>query len=475
MKRSAIFFIILLLLNSVRLPAQEKTDFEQYFRLLEKALQLKQEDFDKIWPGYNLNNVPIGLYSSDEAYLINHPEPGEIFTGSGKKLLNYEIFYSPEKPQNFYANTSIKFSNHLTSIFSVSGERTPQRFYDLLFHEVFHTFQKSNAFLKGRYGNIMVQPFFPLDNLEYYSLAYLEQLLLKDALEIYNKEKSKEKIQAYYEVLSRRSAVTEQQFSDYEYGEQINEGTATYAGYKGAALMDYDLYAKEQLNELLEMKITEPTGFRRRCYATGCALSELLDRFYADWKNNLTEGFNLPDILKIKVPKADNINLENVYKKYSLPEIKKEFKKLLKEQADIRIKQKEYILKPGYVEIAFPDENFLDMNQFRFDPMNISLIEEDLLYHKRMLILGKKDRFEFRAMGHPVLNKINPGNLFTISRVYVTIPEDAKIQLNGTVTEKLLENAEISELNVTSKTLNFSLKNAELKKENKRFLILMKN
>lgn len=475
MKRPAILFIMLLLLNTVGTPAQEKTDFGQYFKLLQKALELKQKDFDKIWPGYNLNDIPIGLFNSNEAYLINHPDPGELFSKSGKKLLNYEIFHSQGKPQNFYANTSTTHNNHLTSIFYISKELSPQGFYNLLFHEVFHTFQKSNVFLKGRYGNIMVQPFFPLDDIEYYSLAYLEQMLLKDALAVNNKEKAIGKIQTYYEVLNRRSTCTEQQFSDYEYGEQINEGTATYAGYKGAALMDFDSYGKEQLNKLLETKITEPTGFRNRCYATGCTLCELLDRFYPDWKNNLTEGFNLTEILKVKIPAGDNSNLEKVYKEYNFPEIKKEFKKLLKEQADIRIKQKEYILKPGYVEIVFPDENFLDMNKFRFDPMNISLIEEGLLYHKRMLILGKSDRFEFTAMGHPVLNKIKPGNLFGISRVYVTLPKDAKLILNLEQTDSLSENKKIDELKVTSGTLNFSLKNAELKKENNKFMIIMKN
>ncbi|MBS3819403.1 hypothetical protein KGY73_07865 [bacterium] len=464
-------FIVLFCLNTC---TQSQSALTPYLQLLEEALTFGQSEFDKVWPEYNLGDFPIGLYNEKEAFLFNHPSPGGIFQKTDQKIGNYVLYHSDEKPDEFLANTSIDYNGRRTSIFMVGKDMTEEKFYNLLFHEVFHSFQKTQEKFDKRYGNVMLQPFFPLSDLEFYALSYMEQMILKDAYLSDNERNTREKLQQYYVVSDKRKSMLDKKFREYEWNVQINEGTATYAGNKGLELMGFPEESKQNLFELINDKIDTPTGFRRRCYSVGRIFAELLDRFSPDWKNKLQPGFTLPCVLRSVVKPLYEVKLGDVLQEYQYEKIKEEFKVLLEQQAEERKKQKQEILKPGYVEIEFPDQNFLDMSSTRFDPMNISLIEKQLLCHKSILILEKKDRFYFRLNWKPVLTEIAPGNLFLISKIYFTIPEDAQMTLDGKSVNKLPEKSEVNELILKSDSIHMEAYEGKIRKENSHYIVELK-
>jgi len=473
MKHFKILILFLAFLVSFSALAQEKKDFKPYFKLAEEALSLKESKYNKIWPGYNLNDFPIGLYNENEAYLINHSSPGDIFKKTGKKIYNYELFHSPQKPKNFFGNTSTEHNGYWTSIFMISNDMTDESFYNLLFHEVFHSFQRKNEIFKRRYGNVLLQPFFPVDDLEFYSLSFLEQKILKDAYLSDDQKLARKKIRQYFAISDKRNSMLDKKFIEFENNVQINEGIATYAGNKGLEIMGFYEKSKENLLYLINKKIDVPTGFRLRSYGTGRILAELLDKFYPDWKNNLQVDFVMSDVLKFKI-KPKNIDLSDIYKEYKYDKIKEEFDELLRKQAIVREKQKNEILKPGYIVVKFPSRQFLDMSSTRFDPMNISLVDKQLLCHKSILTLAKKDRFNFKLSWYPILTEIAPTNLFKISKIFFFMPEDAEITINNNSVEKIPSSLDIKELIIKSKSINMTVKNVFVKKTDSFYILEIK-
>ena len=154
--------------------------------------------------------------------------------------------------------------------------------------------------------------------------------------------------------------------------------------------------------------------------------------------------------------------------------VKEEFKTLLEKQAEEREKQREAILQPGHLLIEFPDQNFLDTSSMRFDPMNISLVEERLLCHRSILTLGKEDRFSFKLNWQPILTEIAPGNLFMISKIYFSIPEDAQMTIDGESISELTENPNVSKFILDSKSIHMEIHNAEARKENSHTVIKLR-
>ncbi|MBD3414089.1 MAG: hypothetical protein GF421_06645 [Candidatus Aminicenantes bacterium] len=474
MKTYRISLLLLILVFFVSSCAQPKSDFDPYLRLLEKALDLDQSKFNKIWPDYNLNNFPIGLYNENEAYLINHPSPGDLFQKTNRKIHNYVLYHSPKKPDGFFGNTSLEYNGHRISIFMIDQDMSEDSFYNLLFHEVFHSFQRDQEIFDKRFGNVILQPFFPLDDLEFYTLSYIEQMILKDAYLSDKDEQARKKAQQYYMLSEKRNSMLDEKFIEFESNVHINEGIATYAGNKGLEIMGFPESSKQNLFKLINEKIDVPTGFRLRCYSMGRSLAELLDRFSPDWQTNLQPGFTLDEVLRSVVEPLYDVKLKDILKKYHYEEVRNEFKTLLVQQAKKREQQKKDILKPGYMVIQFPSLNFLDMSSMRFDPMNISLVEEQLLCHKSLLILGKKDRFQFKLNWQPILTEIAPGNLFMISKIYFTVPEDAQMTVNGETVSELDDNPDINEFILESKSIQLEIREAWITREDSHSVIELK-
>ncbi|MCK4244462.1 MAG: hypothetical protein KAX20_02420 [Candidatus Omnitrophica bacterium] len=460
---------IIILLWPIKLIAQEPSTFQPYLKLLEKALCLHTEQYQKIWPGYNLNDFPIALYNDKEAYLVNHPSPGQEFQQTKEAIANYPVYHSPQGVPQFRANTSIEYNGSLTSIFQIYEGMPETGFYNFLFHEVFHSFAEGIEGIKGRYGNVLLQPFFPTDNSEYYVLAFIEQQLLKEACLVEDEKKGIEKIQHYYTVHDRRISLADPSFAEFEYEEQIHEGLAEYAGNKGLELMGFKDKAKANLINLLDRKIEAPSEFRGRCYGTGRALAILLDNLYSGWKHNLSSKVNLNDLLRLKIKPAKDTNLDSILAKYEYGQLHKYFSEVLDKQRLIRENLKNKVCQAGCIEIRLPPDTLLSIN---FDPWNITMISDSVIYYN-FLILSAKERFKLSLSGHPVITQNTPKNMYAVKKVMIPIPEKMEVLFNNREINELPEKGRFTGLSISAEGISLLIQNGHILKQRGRYIIFV--
>jgi hypothetical protein len=458
--------IFLLIFPAVYCYCVEQTDFEKFIRWTEKALDLKQELYNTVWQGFDLNDFPIGFFDSREAYLINHASPGTQFQDTGRKVCGAPLYHAEKKPDVFLTNTVLEFNGCSTPIFLVRNDLTEAQFYSLLFHEVFHAFQKGSENLNDRYGDVKIQPFFPLDNSTYYTMAYLEQLLLRDAFCSLKPKTAARKMHQYLAVFQSRTALLDKAFRDFEYEEQINEGTATYVGLRGASLLGYSGYAHNALLNLLEGRTTAPAQFKQRCYGTGAALCFLLDRYSPEWREKLGFGLNLVDIMALRFRDQPLPSLDGVCQTYNCGNLRRAMEELLDNESAERKKMKEAFLQEPYLEIVFPSRQFLDAASMRFDPLDMVLIDRNLLCHKGNLILSSGENFQLRSQEWPIFCRLQPGNIFFISSVLLKMPEDAHLETSGGPESNFPDKGRFLSLHLFSKNIDIRILDAEILKQN---------
>ncbi|MCP4724729.1 MAG: hypothetical protein GY863_06820 [bacterium] len=472
MKRLVLISAILVLYLSGRSYSQQNTpDMEKYFVLLKKALSLDENQFDIIWQGYDLNNYPVGLFDNDRAYLINHPKPGDQFSETERTVNGHKIYNSDSRIPQFYANTAVKYNDAVTSIFMVDEKMTDEEFSNLLFHEGFHSFADTLSALRGRYGDAFLVPFFPSDNPPYYAYAYIEQQLLREAFNSQDASSAFRKIQEYYYIFFRRINMVGEVYSDFEYNEQIYEGLAAYAGLKGLELMGYGELAKEKLTGLLNNRIEKPEDFKKRSNGTGAVLAYLLDRFYPGWKNDLESNINLTDLLRLKIPPTDNIDEDELLMNYNFEALKAQFhRSLYKRKAELRALRKS-IMNFDRIEVVFPADIRMTLN---FDPMNLTALNDTLLYHGRSLKLILKDNFIIEMNGTPSITEISPGNMFLVNRLMVGKPAEFEIILDGRKVERINGETVFRDLVFESGNLKMQLTNGILKPDFSNIIIELK-
>ncbi|MFC1563304.1 hypothetical protein ACFL6G_00145 [candidate division KSB1 bacterium] len=461
MKKPVLILLITIFCMPLNAHSQENTGIEEYLGSLEKALMIDKSAFKEIWEGFDLNNFPIALYNERNAFLINHPSPEAPFAPTDRRINGLSVSFSKERIREFSANTSMKYNEILTSIFNVKEGMTPGSFYDLLFHEVFHSFAGSLRSLKGRYGNALLTPFFPSDDPVYYAYAHIEQQLLKEAVFSDDDFDAAERIKEFYYMLFRRNNMAGEEYSEFEYNEQINEGIATYAGYRGLELMGYENEASEKLAEQLDMRIDRPDGFRKRCYGTGAALARLLDRFYPGWKNDFDRNVNLVDMLRLEIPPTDKIDEQKLLADHKYDALRALFhRSLFKYKQDLRTIRKG-IMNFDRIEVVFPENTQMTLN---FDPMNITAVSDTLLYHSRFLRLLLEDNFEIEMNGVPCLTKIYPRNMFLVRSLNVGKPEMLEITVDG---ENLTGSGELSfnALTLKGENLYWRIYNGSIRQE----------
>jgi len=468
--KQSVCIVILLLLFPIRLIAEEPSIFQPYLKLLEKALSLQKEQYQEIWPGYNPNHFPIALYNEKEAYLINHPSPGQAFQRAKDSIANHLVYHSPQGVPEFRANTSIEYNGSLTSIFWIHERMPEAEFYYVLFHEVFHSFARGIEGTKGRSGNALLQAFFPSDDSEYYTLAFVEQQLLKEACLAEDEKTCIEKLQDYYTVHDRRISLADRSFAEYECGEQINEGLAEYAGNKGLELMGFEDQAKAYLINRLDKKIEAPSEFRLGCYGTGRALATLLDKFYFEWKHDLSPKVNLNDLLRLKIKPAKDIDLDLILAQYEYEQLHKYFSEVLDKQRLRTENLKKEVLQAGYIELLRPPDTSFDMN---FDPMNITTISDSMIYHESFLVLSVKGRFKLSLDGIPAITQNTPRNMFRIEKVMIPLPERMEVLFNKRQVNDLPEKDRFTELSISAEGISLLIQNGHILKEKGHYIIFV--
>jgi hypothetical protein len=314
--------LTLILLSMNAIAGNEINTLSKYeytvLRICEGVVRLFQHYSEEIWPGYSLATSPFIVYiPGNWALLLNGKEGVDEFTtlppewpDLGTNALFHEGHYRDFVGQLVFdvrVGDISTLAIGLPDAFPVSIEHPEAEVFAYIAHEAFHQYQRE------AFGEIPWEreEKYPTEDVDNSALAYLEMLLLENAIEamaVDDLERCRKLSEQFVAVRYRRWKEGDPFVAKYEQGKELLEGTAKYVEFKclGLAadleylsaldgltrpLIDYffGMPAAERILDELENRMGD--GFipiedlsRNRIYPVGCAQGFLLDYFNIDWK-----------------------------------------------------------------------------------------------------------------------------------------------------------------------------------------------
>ena len=285
-------------------------------KVCDRIMRLFGADADHIWPGYNLTVRPMIVYRPDKwALLLNAKQATEGFSalpvGWPETLTRAK--YHPGQYRDLVGQLEfdIPVDSGKAAAVPVSdtvmkGSKDSAHLFLFIVHENFHQFQ-DEVFVPA---DQLSEERYPITDRENTALAYIEMVILRDALNAAQAgddasvRTALRKFIAVRNTRWNRSAFVR----SFEAAEEIREGTAKYVEVKALDLVQrsfsqaeaqereaegYSEYAHPQylLSEFSSRTkggTVAPVDMpRNRIYPVGAAMGMLLDYLGADWKKQL--------------------------------------------------------------------------------------------------------------------------------------------------------------------------------------------
>lgn len=303
--------------------------------LWREAVALVQAHEAEIWPGYKLAEIPA---------LVTHPKVGEILMRHPQPPAGFSKLDAASAPESLHdepmwirrgttvfsipQETSTNLGGVTTLV--VSDRKALQDADDYwclgtVVHEGFHAWAGTRMKLAPS-NEIDLSDFPDLDAAVNAHLE-LEGRALESAVRTEAQDESEEQAALFLAERLRRRALMPKNAIDWEDGNELNEGLATYVEWRA-----HDLWAKAGVGEVLQKalpKLAETKGFaergeqvlmklrnlargtftvngstfgpaavRYRGYDFGAAIGRVLDRVSSDWKTSVAQGATLTDLLR---------------------------------------------------------------------------------------------------------------------------------------------------------------------------------
>ncbi len=211
--------------------------------------RLQTIDFTKLWPGYK--RYPYALYNAASACV-----DGEVIP----------------KPEEFLANTAVRYRDGWTAIFMVDGSEDPDIMASKMVHEMFHAFQRENG--ETRFPNelqALIHYQYTADNLQqkFYENRLLTRL-----------HQGGDDNTVWAQLLASRKQRHAAFPDSYVYEAKIEqiEGPAEYVELQSLRQLNPDLY-EAKLEKMLQalQNVNALFPIRIGLYASGALLLKYLD------------------------------------------------------------------------------------------------------------------------------------------------------------------------------------------------------
>ena len=295
--------------------AVTKAQWEQEFQLIKELFRLTDRYGDKIWPGFDMRKIPIGInYEYRQEVLINHPKPPAEF----REFKDADLCGLPVMIRDgctMYASVggAIRINGMRTSYAQVPGkEISTEKHLLTLLHEGFHVFQYMNW---GKPEGLLTPS--PIYDIQNSAGVALENTILYTALQ----EKSQKNLTELAKMLVAVRSQRQENFPEAVRREEDHgifaEGTALYSEARlmqllylegnqtkdGATLFaDTGKSYRNYLDGILPPKDKIITLGHER-YQNGMAQAFLLDRLRPGWKKEMApKGTTQFTLLKQQFP-----------------------------------------------------------------------------------------------------------------------------------------------------------------------------
>jgi hypothetical protein len=322
--KSALLALLLSVAVGVAETTAEPTDYErEVLTICEGVIRLFEEEPDAMWPGYSLAERPFVVYIPGKwALLFN---AGRAVEGFGPCPADWP---APSADVLYHEGSYGDLVGQLAFEYDVDGIRTvaigfpeslPEslenaelEMFGYIVHEAFHQYQ--NEF----FGEIpwAREQLYPIEDRENAALAYLEMLVLIDALTEArdgNEGRCRQSIARFLAVRDHRWERADPFVAEYEQGKEVHEGTARYveltsfdlmkdlaytSAVDGVASPLAEHFADAAMPDYLVARFGDRMGdgflriedlFRNRIYPVGSAQGVLLEGLGVDWKARAQE------------------------------------------------------------------------------------------------------------------------------------------------------------------------------------------
>lgn len=333
-------------------------------------------EFDRLaqrslWPNFDPLSIPLALYDGRQTLLVRHSHPPQGFRELEGKPKVY--VYDGRHPE-VRANTSVGLGGVLTATLLVDAKHSAQELAAILIHEAFHVFQgEHHPDWCANEAELLV---YPVGDIELLRLRWLETQALRRALQEQRATKAAAWAAAALKARRKRFQRMPESSVTYEQATELNEGLAQYVESltlerRASPLSDEEFAAEE---------------IRRRCYATGHALAQLLDRSDPEWKLKLESGRvrSLDELVASALGHIRPAQFSKRDREGALSWAQCEVGRLEVRREALR---REFFEQPGWrIVIEIKAEEPLWPQGF--DPMNVRRLGEREVLHTRWLKLG---------------------------------------------------------------------------------------
>ncbi len=355
-----------------------------------------------LWPGYVASDVPVAIYDGQDTWLFGHPAPPEGFepTPHGDHARRYAAQHGQVRANSSETIGGVRVA---TFLLSTRDRRTADELAAVIVHEAFHVFQdEMHPGWSADEGALLT---YPMDDATALGWRRYETEALRRALVAPNDSGAAAWAGAAVELRTARYGALDEDSRRYERGLELREGLARYV-------------QNHALGRLPDTALPEEgfaaDGVRARGYETGQAIAVLLDRLHPDWRDELTEGVWLDQLLG-RATAASGVRaavLPLDVRQPLLRQAEQDVEALARkrqERLDDFLEQGGWTLKV----LVRPDEE--PLWPLGFDPMNLTLVGEGAVLHRRWFKMGNaRGRIEVLnrrgltrpAGAHPVFNGI---------------------------------------------------------------------
>ena len=333
-------------------------------------------DGREVWPGFSISEMPIAIYDGRNTYLFYHPNPPAGFAQNPDREAIYEY---PGRYEAVVGNTSVEINGAVTATVLLDSlkDATTEEAAAVLLHEAFHVYQMSKHLDWA--ANEADSFTYPVENVEALALRRLESLALQNALESFSKAESASWAKLFLETRRQRFALIPESSAAYERGIELMEGTAHYLQYKMLEAPSKDILPPQEF---------AAEAVRARAYASGRAQCVLLDRLLPRWKVMLEQGSVkcLDELLGFAV----DVRSEVLTKQFAKEEIT-----FVREKAGSDVSEltaRRLAAKADFESLegnaVIIDAAASALMPRGFDPMNIVVLGNGSILHKRFISLG---------------------------------------------------------------------------------------
>ena len=364
-----------------------------------------------LWPNFQPGQIPIAIFDGARTWLFRHPSPPPEFAPVADMP---GAFSSPGRYSAVTANTSATIAGVLTAVASGMKPAPVVRQAALMVHEAFHVYQRQHhPDWSANEADLFLYPF---DQAEALQLRRLESEALRRALDASGDE-CRCWARTALDMRAARFGELTASAVEYERRTELNEGLAQYVEDQAAGQTRTDLppsseFAADQV--------------RLRAYSSGEAIALLLDRFnpppeatqqnprrfFGNWRDELDSGRGrfLDQVLERRLAGSKPCEFYAPEKRAALQRAQNDVGQLQRQREQAL---REFHALPGWrVVVESKEAGFGSQG---FDPLNVTLVGNGLVLHRRYLKAGGKgatlEMIEGRALTeaagtHPMFSGI---------------------------------------------------------------------